>query len=160
MDEHTRAPSEPPPLGNPTGWDLAARRWEHATLRRALRHGVGLFNDGAYHESHDCFEDEWYNYGAGTTESAFCHGMVQIAAGVYKRVDFGSDAGLFRLFETALRYLADVPPDFYGLDVDDVRTTAERALSEPAVVDDWRLTLDGHRPRATEAGYVYAESLE
>ena len=70
MDEHTRDPSVAPPLGDPTGWHASpdcGGYWEHATLRRALGHGVRLFNSGAYHESHDCFEAEWYNYGSGTT---------------------------------------------------------------------------------------------
>ncbi|OYR85838.1 hypothetical protein DJ84_01570, partial [Halorubrum ezzemoulense] len=143
MDDHTRDPGVAPPLGDPTGWHAGDRPdssaagdeggssggppdpravggyWEHATLRRATEHGVRLFNDGAYHESHDCFEDEWYNYGRGTVESAFLHGMVQVAAGAYKRVDFESDAGMRSLFETALQYLDGVPNDFYGVDVDD-----------------------------------------
>jgi hypothetical protein len=58
MDEHTRAADVPPPAGDPTGW-RADGRWEHATLRRATVHGVRLFNDGAYHDAHDCFENLW-----------------------------------------------------------------------------------------------------
>jgi len=54
MDEHTRDPSVAPPLGNPSGWDDELRTWEHATLRRAVEHGVRLFNSGDFHESHDC----------------------------------------------------------------------------------------------------------
>jgi len=100
-DHHTRDPTVEPPAGNPTGWDPSAGRWEHATLRRATDCGVRLFNDSAYHESHDCFEAEWYNYGAGTAESKFCHGMVQVAAGAYKHVDFENDDGMRSLFETA-----------------------------------------------------------
>ena len=56
MDDHTADPTVAPPLGNPSGWQSAEQQWEHATLRRAVEHGVRLFNDGAYHESHDCFE--------------------------------------------------------------------------------------------------------
>lgn len=60
MDDHTRASDVPPPAtGEPTGWNSAAERWEHATLRRAVVHGVRLFNAGDYHASHDCFEDVW-----------------------------------------------------------------------------------------------------
>ncbi|SDJ64277.1 DUF309 domain-containing protein [Natronorubrum texcoconense] len=90
MDDHTSDPSVTPPPGGttPAGWNAAEGHWEHATLRRATIHGVRLFNGGAYHESHDCFELEWYNYGRGTEESAFLHGMVQVAAGAYKRADF------------------------------------------------------------------------
>ncbi|WP_280535694.1 DUF309 domain-containing protein [Halopenitus sp. POP-27] len=160
MDEHTRDPGVAPPLGNPTGWRYGDRVWEHATLRRATEHGVRLFNAGAYHESHDCFEDEWYNYGAGTTESAYLHGMVQVAAGAYKRVDFDSDRGMRSLFETALEYLHGVPEDFYGVDVADVRVTIRAAIEDPATIDDWRITIDDACPDAYPADYEYAETLE
>ena len=179
MDEHTRDPGVAPPLGNPTGWHAAEQRdgetgptegpadaalaggyWEHATLRRATEHGVRLFNAGDYHESHDCFEDEWYNYGSGTTESAYLHGMVQVAAGAYKRVDFENDDGMRSLFETALQYLRGVPGDFYGVDVDEVRETLRAALDDPAVIDGWQIAIDGARPTAYPADYEYAERVD
>ncbi len=160
MDEHTRDPTVEPPSGEPTGWDATNGQWEHATLRRALVHAVRLFNDGAYHESHDCFEAEWYNYGHGTTESAFLHGMVQIAAGVYKRSDFDSDDGLRRLFGTARQYLEGVPDDYYGLAVEDVRVVAAEVAADPSIVDDWQLELDGRYPFATGDDYEYAAALE
>ena len=160
MDDHTRDPGVAPPLGEPTGWRTDERVWEHATLRRATEHGVRLFNAGDYHESHDCFEDEWYNYGSGTVESAFLHGMVQVAAGAYKRADFEDDGGMRSLFTTALQYLDGVPSDFYGVDVDDVRATLSAALDDPSAVDGWRIRLDDHTPDAYESDYAYAESLE
>ena len=58
MDDHTRDPSVDPPRGEPTGW-RADERWEYATLRRAVVHGVRLYNSSAFHESHDCFENVW-----------------------------------------------------------------------------------------------------
>ncbi|PCR92611.1 DUF309 domain-containing protein [Natrinema ejinorense] len=160
MDDHTRDPTVEPPDGNPTGWDPAAGRWEHATLRRATGHGVRLFNDGAFHESHDCFEDEWYNYGTGSLESRFCHGMVQVAAGAYKRVDFDNDDGMRSLFETARQYLQDVPTDYYGVDVLAVRTALTEALEDPTRIDGWAIPLDGERPVARAVDYEYADSLE
>ena len=179
MDEHTRDPGVAPPLGNPTGWHAAAEHeaatdpterpadarlvgghWEHATLRRATEHGVRLFNAGDYHESHDCFEDEWYNYGSGTTESAFLHGMVQVAAGAYKHVDFENDDGMRSLFTTALQYLHGVPGDFYGIDVDEIRETLRTALENAAAIDGWQITLDGAQPEAYPADYAYAERVD
>ncbi len=162
MDDHTADPTvDPPPEPtNPSGWRPAEGRWEHATLRAATVHGVRLFNDGAYHESHDCFEVEWYNYGRGSRESAFLHGMVQVAAGVHKRVDFDDDGGLRSLFRTAAQYLAGVPPDYYGVDVLEVRTVLETALENPSRVDGWRIPLDGDRPVAHPVDYEYVEALE
>ncbi|WP_255149411.1 DUF309 domain-containing protein [Halorarius halobius] len=163
MDEHTSDPDVPPPTrGDPAGWlgTDTTSGWEHATLRKATVHGVRLFNAGKYHESHDCFEAEWYNYGRGTTESKFLHGMVQVAAGAYKHYDFEDDDGMRSLFETALQYLQGVPSDFYGVDLLDVRTVVTNALSDPAVLDGWCIELDGGRPTATAEDEAYAERLE
>ena len=161
MDDHTRDHTVGPPIsGDPTGWRDSDDVWEHGTLRRAVVHGVALYNAGEFHESHDCFEDEWYNYGSGTTESAFLHGMVQVAAGAYKHFDFEDDDGMRSLFETALQYLHGVPRDFYGVDVLDVRTTLTNALDDPAVLDGWQIELDGERPKARKEDYEYAERLD
>ncbi|MFB6125260.1 MAG: DUF309 domain-containing protein [Halanaeroarchaeum sp.] len=161
MDEHTRDPSvDPPPTGQtPSGWDPDAGHWEHATLRRATEHGVRLFNSGAYHASHDCFEDEWFNYGSGSTESAFLHGMVQVAAGAYKHVDFEDDDGMRSLFGTARQYLAGVPLDFYGVDLGAVTGFLDTALDDPEAVDGWQIPFDGAYPEARPADEEYAERL-
>ena len=161
MDEHTSDPSVAgPERGEPTGWLPEEGRWEHDTLRRATVHGVRLYNAGEFHASHDCFEDEWYNYGRGNVESKFLHGMVQVAAGAYKHFDFEDDAGMRSLFETALQYLHGVPSDFYGVDLLEVRTRLTNALNDPAVLHGWKLPLDGGRPEATEADVTYAASLD
>jgi len=63
MDEHTRDHGVGSPTsGDPAGWCAdrgPSNGWEHGTLRRAVVHGVRLFNSGKYHESHDCFEKVW-----------------------------------------------------------------------------------------------------
>lgn len=164
MNDHTRDDTVGPPLsGAPTGWDAGrgqSNGWEHGTLRRAVIHGVRLYNSREFHDAHDCFEAEWYNYGSGTTESAFLHGMVQVAAGAYKHIDFEDDAGMRSLFETALQYLQDVPSDYYGVDLLDVRTTLTNALNDPTVLHGWQIELDGEHPVAREADREYAEALE
>jgi hypothetical protein len=161
MDDHTRDDTvEPPTAGSPAGWRSEENRWEHDTLRRATVHGVRLFNSEAYHDSHDCFEAEWYNYGRGTPESRFLRGMVQVAAGAYKHVDFENDDGMRSLFETAYGYLLAVPEDFYGVNVPDVRSRIELAMEDPSAVDGWQITLDDDRPTARPVDYEYAEALE
>ncbi|MFB6354512.1 MAG: DUF309 domain-containing protein [Halobacteriales archaeon] len=161
MADHTRDPTvEPPPDGrSPTGWDPGASRWTHDTLRRAVVHGVRLFNAAAYHEAHDCFEAEWYNYGRGTTESAFLHGLVQVAGGGHKWAAMDDRRGTASLLRTARQYLAGVPDDFYGVDVPAVRERAGRAVDEPAAFEDWHITLDGGTPTAGAGDYAYVASL-
>jgi len=164
MDDHTRDYTVGPPIsGDPTGWRADrndSNGWEHGTLRRAVVHGVRLYNAGAFHESHDCFEDAWYDYGSGSTESAFLHGMVQVAAGAYKHFDFENDDGMRSLFETALQYLHGVPDDYYGVDLADVRATLREALDDPTALHGWRITLDGERHDATDADFRYADRLD
>lgn len=164
MTDHTKDNNVGPPIsGNPTGWQAErpeSNGWEHGTLRQAVVHGVRLYNAGEFHESHDCFEDEWYNYGRGTTESAFLHGMVQVAAGAYKHYDFENDDGMRSLFRTALQYLQDVPKDYYGVDVLTVRTTLTNALDDPTVLHGWQIELDGERPEARPEDYEYVDRLE
>ena len=86
--------------------------------------------------------------------------MVQVAAGAYKHSDFEDDEGMRSLFETALQYLRNVPHDYYGVDLLDVRTTMTNALSDPTVLDGWQIRLDGHHSTAKPADYEHAESLE
>jgi predicted metal-dependent hydrolase len=160
MDDHTRDSSVgPPACGDPAGW-RADGRWEHGTLRRATLHGVRLYNSGEFHESHDCFEAEWYNYGRGSTESKFLHGMVQVAAGAYKHFDFEDDDGMRSLFRTALQYFQGVPRDFYGVDLLDVRTVLTNALEDPTALHGWAISLDGDIREADAEDFAYAESLE
>ncbi|MFC7020733.1 MULTISPECIES: DUF309 domain-containing protein [Haloarcula] len=159
MDDHTRDPTVAPPSGNPAGW-RGDGQWEHATLRQAVVHGVRLYNSGEFHESHDCFEDEWYNYGRGSTESKFLHGMVQVAAGAYKHFDFEDDDGMRSLFRTSLQYFRGVPTDYYGVDLLDVRTTVTNALSDPTVLEGWQIRFDGGYPTARDVDFEYAETLD
>ena len=119
-----------------------------------------MYNSGAYHEAHDCFEDEWYNYGRGSRESMFLHGMVQVAAGAYKHFDFENDDGMRSLFRTALQYFDGLPEDLYGVDLAEVRTTLTEALDDPTVLEGWQIRLDEWRPTADPADYEYAEGLE
>jgi len=105
-------------------------------------------------------KDEWYNYGRGTTESKYLHGMVQVAAGAYKHFDFEDDDGMRSLFRTALQYFHDVPRDFYGVDMLDVRTTLTNVLDDPEVLHGRQIVLDGDRPTAGETDFAYVEALE
>lgn len=157
MSDHTQDASvAPPATGNPTGWNQQTESWEHPTLREAVLRSVRLYNSGEFHAAHDCLEAEWYNYGSGTTESAFTHGMVQVAAGAYKHFDFENDEGMRSLFNTALQYLHGVPKDYYGVDLLAVRTVLTNAISEPDALAGWQIEIDGTKPEASPEDYTYA----
>ncbi len=160
MDDHTRDPTVDPPAPStaPTGW-RHDNQWEHATLRTATLHGIRLFNATRFLDSHDCFEAEWYNYGTGTTESAFLHGMVQVAAGTYK-YHSSQLRGMRSLFRTALHYLHDTPLDFYGVDIIDVKLHLTNAQTTPEILDGWQITIDNHTPTPTTATTNYLADLD
>ena len=101
-----------------------------------------------------------YNYGSGSIESKFRHGMVQVAAGAYEHDDFENDDGMGSLFPTALQYFQGVPGDSYGVDLLDVRTTVTNALEDSAALDGWQIELDGRYPTARPVDFEYAETLE
>ena len=161
MDEHTRDRTvRPPPAGmNPPGWLPTENRWEHDTLRKATIHGVRLVNGGAYHEAHDCFEDEWFNYGNGTREKSFLQGMTQVAAGAYKYDGLDNEAGLRKLLDSALGYLQGIPDDFYGVDVATLREDVIAVRRNPERVPELRIAIDGQQPPAREEDLGYAASL-
>lgn len=163
MDKHTQDPDVSPPIsGDPAGWRrdrMISNGWKHGTLRRAVIHGVRLYNSDAFHAAETCFELEWYKYGRGSTESAFAHGMVQVAAGAYKHFDLDDETGMCSLFETALKYLHGIPDDYYGVDTPDMRRTLRNALTDPGVLEGWQITLNGRRPEARQEDHEYAESL-
>lgn len=161
VDEHTRDPSVNPPTTTtaPTGWRNDSQ-WEHATLRKATLHGIELFNAQRYIDSHDCFETEWYNYGAGTTESAFLHGMVQVAAGAHKYHKTTQLTGMRSLFRTALQYLHDTPNDYYGVDVLDIKLQLTNAQTTPAILDNWQITIDNHTPTPAQTTTNYLAALD
>ena len=161
MDDHTRdrAVAPPPDGQNPPGWLPEAGRWEHDTLRRATIHGVRLINSGEYHDAHDCFEDEWFNYGQGTVEQAFLQGMTQVAAGAYKYTGLDNTAGLRKLFDSAHGYLDEVPEQFYGVDVVRLRDDITSMRYDPPAVDGLQVALDGAYPTVREKDLRYAASL-
>ncbi len=147
-----------PPAGDPTGWNPASGRWDHATLRRDTVHGVRSYNAGAT-TRHTTFEDEWYNYGSGTTESTFAHGMIYLAPAHTSSLTSRTD-GMRSLFDTALQYLHGLPRDFVGVDVFEARTILTNALDGPAVLEGWRILLDGSHPGARDVDFQYAHRLD
>ncbi|AKH97866.1 DUF309 domain-containing protein [Halanaeroarchaeum sulfurireducens] len=162
MDQHTMDPSieRPPNNATPTGWDEDTDRWEHETLRRAVIHGIRLYNSGEYHDAHDVFEDEWKKYGQGKQEKAFLQGLVQLAAGVYKLASHDNETGLIKLFRTSRGYLSDVPLDYYGVNVSQVHEILEKGIEQPESAIGTQVELDTNAPAARQEDLEYAESIE
>jgi len=109
-----------------------------------LRAGVAVYNAGRYHAAHDAWEERWLGLDDGDDER-FLHGLIQFTAVVHHGTD-GNWSGAQGLAESGGEYLAALPSDYRGLNLDDVRPFLERVATDPQRVD-WetppRLTHEG-----------------
>ena len=98
-----------------------------------LRAGIAVYNAGRYHAAHDAWEDYWLGLDDGDDER-FLHGLIQFTAVVHHAT--GENwSGAQGLAESAGEYLADLPADHRGVNLDDVRPFLKRVADEPAAVD-------------------------
>ncbi|WP_135305272.1 DUF309 domain-containing protein [Haloarcula amylovorans] len=109
-----------------------------------LQAGIAVYNAGRYHAAHDAWEDYWLDLGSGDDER-FLHGLIQFTAVVHhaKNENWSGAQGLA---ESAGEYLADLTPEYRGVDLDSVRSFLERVAADPEAVewdDPPRLTHGG-----------------
>ena len=113
-------------------------------MRATLRAGIAVYNAGRYHAAHDAWEDHWLGLDDGDDER-FLHGLIQFTAVVHHASD-ENWSGAEGLAESAGEYLADLPADYRGVNLDDVRPFLARVADGPERVD-WsalpKLTHDG-----------------
>jgi len=109
-----------------------------------LRAGLAVYNAGRYHAAHDAWEEYWLDLPDGDDER-FLHGLIQFTAVVHHATD-ENWSGAEGLAESAGEYLADLPPDYRGVNLDDVRPFLARVAEDPESVD-WadppKLTHEG-----------------
>jgi hypothetical protein len=133
----------------------------------ALRAGIAIYNAGRFHAAHDAWEDEWLGLEDGSRDERFLHGLIQFTAGVHHAHDHNW-TGAVGLADSAGDYLADVPGNYRGVNVGDVRAFLAALARDPEVVERATpplLTYDGDAlalesldaPAAVEAGVALAE---
>jgi len=109
-----------------------------------LRAGIAVYNAGRFHAAHDAWEDRWLDLDDGDDER-FLHGLIQFTAVVHHA---GNEnwSGAQGLAESAGEYLANLPADYRGVNLDDVRPFLDHVAEDPDAVD-WdnppRLTHEG-----------------
>jgi predicted metal-dependent hydrolase len=85
------------------------------TLEEArLRRGAALFNEAAFFEAHEIWEDAWRE--ATGDRRRLLHGLIQIAAGFVK-LQRGEPRGAWGLLGKGAGKLHVMPADAAGLDV-------------------------------------------
>ncbi len=99
-----------------------------------LRAGVAIYNDGEFHAAHDAWEDRWLDLAAGSDDERLLHGLIQFTAAVHHA--YGANwAGVRGLAESGAGYLADLPADYRGVNVGDVRNYLRAVASDPEHVE-------------------------
>lgn len=132
----------------------------------ALRAGIAVYNAGCYHAAHDAWEDEWLCLQAGTDERLL-HGLIQFTAAVH-HARGGNWDGALGLCESAQEYLADLPEECRGIDVDAVRSYLAALAADPERIEragPLGLTYEGRAlglddldaPAGVEAGAALGE---
>ena len=129
-----------------------------ATLTRALRAGVAIYNVGEYHSAHDAWEDLWLDLPRGSDDELLLHGLIQFTAAVYhaRRRNWSGATGLA---ESAGEYLADLPDDYRGVNLAGVRQYLSVLHADPEVVErrpPLALRIDGERLRPAELDFETA----
>jgi predicted metal-dependent hydrolase len=113
-------------------------------MEPSLRAGIAIYNAGRYHAAHDAWEEYWLDLGSGDDER-FLHGLIQFTAVVHHASD-ENWSGAQGLAESAGEYLSDLPADYRGVNLDDVRPFLARVADDPEAVD-WdappKLTHEG-----------------
>ncbi|MBI3072201.1 MAG: DUF309 domain-containing protein [Deltaproteobacteria bacterium] len=79
-----------------------------AETKLALDRGAQLFNDGAYFEAHEVWEDAW-RIEVGRIKT-FLQGLIKVAAGFYK-AEGGVPAGAIKLLRGGLEQLQTFSDD-------------------------------------------------
>jgi hypothetical protein len=78
--------------------------------REALRAGARLFDDGAFFEAHEVWEDQW-RVESNPGERRLLQGLIQIAAGFHKLLVMNAPESAVRLLERGLAKLDPGPVD-------------------------------------------------
>jgi Domain of unknown function (DUF309) len=76
----------------------------------AFLRGARLFDDGAFFEAHEVWEEHWRG-ATDETERRFYQGLIQVAAALHKLLVMTSPAAASRLFARALAKLDACPVD-------------------------------------------------
>ncbi|WP_436929391.1 DUF309 domain-containing protein [Halosimplex halobium] len=98
-----------------------------------LRAGVAVYNAGHYHAAHDAWEQRWLALDEGDDER-FLHGLIQFTAAVYHARE-RNWSGAVGLAGSGGDYLADLPADYRGVNVDRVREYLAALARDPERIE-------------------------
>lgn len=103
-------------------------------MEQHLRAGIAIFNAGEYHTAHDAWEAYWLDLESGSDDEQFLHGLIQYTAAVY-HADNGNWAGATGLAASAREYLAALPSEYRGVDIEPIRRYLRTVADDPEVIE-------------------------
>ncbi|WP_423743362.1 DUF309 domain-containing protein (plasmid) [Haladaptatus sp. SPP-AMP-3] len=121
----------------------------------SLRAGVAIYNAGEFHAAHDAWEDQWLDLERDTDDERFLHGLIQFTAVVHHTAD-ANWTGIRGLAESAAEYLAGLPDEYRGANVEPVRSYLRAVRDDPEHVERTappQLTIDGTVLRPEDLGF-------
>lgn len=98
-------------------------------MRAELWRGAELFNQGAWWEAHEAWEEVWHQ--AHGQEKQFIQGLILLAAALHKRWHHGSLSG--RNYHKAQAKLAELPGEYGGVNLLTLQRDVLHALEHPDV---------------------------
>ena len=99
----------------------------NAPLHPAARLGIDRFNDGKYWLAHEALEDAW-NAETGPVRDLY-RGILQ-AAVVYHHISQQNFRGALKVYQRSQKWLKKWPDTCRGVDVAELRSNLDMALSE------------------------------
>jgi hypothetical protein len=105
-------------LGKTPMWQKQAQAPQVQPLARAawFDRGLAAYQAGEFFEAHELWEELWRDSPVGA-DRQFVHGLIQVAAAMYKITAQHKPAPAARLLARALDKLRASPPRYRGLDV-------------------------------------------
>ena len=104
---------------------------EPAEEKRLYLEGLRLFNEGAFFEAHEVWEDIWHT--ATGRKRPFYQGLIQ-AAVTLEHLRRGNRRGCLNLYKTCVTKFDDLPDVYMGIDVTPMLTSLRDAIAH--VIDD------------------------
>ena len=143
------------------------REVDPPAFRPALRAGIALYADGEYRAAHDPWEAVWLGLDTDSSpvDEPLLHGLIQFTAALHhaRNRNWSGATGLAR---SAGDYLAGLPADARGLDLDAVRGYLRAFERDPERVERARpprLTHEGrpvtYADLSVEGAALAAEAL-
>jgi hypothetical protein len=111
---------------------MVVDRFTLAEERRIYFDGIRLFNEGAFFEAHDAWEEAWHQVGHRLRER-FYRAIIQSAV-TLELLRRGQAVGVRKVFVSCKGLFDGVPPVFMGVDIPRHLDNLRRAI-EPAISD-------------------------